>query len=44
MDCLDKQGDTVGDFRAWADATWRSNTTDYAKDNAASLLLTDACD
>lgn len=44
MDCLDQQGDTVGEFRAWADAMWRSNTAEYAKDNAASLLLTDACD
>lgn len=44
MDCMDKQGDTVGEFRGWADAVWRSNAAQYARDNAASLLLTDACD
>ncbi len=44
MDCMDKQGDTVGEFRSWADGVWRANTTQYARDNAASLLLTDACD
>ncbi|HYM71129.1 MAG TPA: hypothetical protein VEZ44_16140 [bacterium] len=38
--CLDRRGDTLGDFRSWADSVWNGTT---ATDYSAAVVLMAGC-
>ena len=38
--CLDRRGDTLGDFRGWADSVWSGTT---ATDDSAAVALITGC-
>ena len=38
--CLDRRGDTLGDFRSWADSVWSGTT---ATDDSAAVALMAGC-
>jgi hypothetical protein len=41
--CLDTHGNTTGELSSWAQSAWLADSAQYPNDNAASLMLADAC-
>jgi hypothetical protein len=41
--CLDQRGDTVGVLKVWAQRQWAADQLEYPRDQAASLMIADAC-